>query len=66
MRDPERIDIICDAIKEYWHKVPDWRLGQMLVNAIRPTRYYPDLFYVEDNELLALMHNMMEPKIDEE
>lgn len=59
MRDPDRIDIVCDAIKDYWHKVPSWRLGQLIVNAIRPTPQYPDAFFVEDDVLLALIDNML-------
>ena len=66
MRDPSRIDIICDALKDYWHKVPDWRLGQLIVNAIRPLPQYPDAFFVEDDVLLALIDNMMNPPVVEE
>lgn len=59
MRDPSRIDVICDALKDYWHRVPEWRLGQLIVNAIRPTPQYPDAFFVEDDVLLALIDNML-------
>lgn len=34
MRDPERIDRICDLLKEVWKKRPDERLGQLLLNYI--------------------------------
>lgn len=27
MRDPNRIDVICDLLKEVWKQYPDWRLG---------------------------------------
>jgi hypothetical protein len=30
MRDPARIDRICDLLKELWKKNPDLRLGQLL------------------------------------
>ena len=60
MRDPKRIDEICETIRKEWHKVPDWRLGQLLVNSLRGHRCYPDLFYVEDDELMKLLNKMME------
>ena len=48
MRDPNRIDEILKEIKGLWVLVPDWRLGQLLVN-ISGTDH---LFYVEDDKLL--------------
>lgn len=51
MRNPDRIDKMCEKIAKYWKSVPDWRLGQLLVNATRGSHHYPDLFYIEDNEL---------------
>ena len=44
MRDPERIDVFCQKLAELWHKVPDWRLGQLVCNTLG---YDP--FYVEDD-----------------
>lgn len=31
MRDPARIDKICDIIRDVWKKSPDMRLGQLIV-----------------------------------
>lgn len=47
MRDPERIDRVCDLLREVWKQVPDWRLGQLLFNLTG--RY--DMFYVEDDTI---------------
>ena len=33
MRDPNRIDEICNRLKVAWKQVPDMRLGQLLENA---------------------------------
>jgi len=44
MRDPERIDVFCQKLAELWHKVPDWRFGQLVCNTLG---YDP--FYVEDD-----------------
>ena len=58
MRDPERIERVCDTIKEAWKHFPDWRLGQLLFNA---TGKY-DNFYTEDdvmaNALLRLLNEV--------
>ena len=47
MRDPERIDVILNKIREKWHKHPDYRLGQLLINDFG----YPttDIFNIEDS-----------------
>ena len=47
MRDPNRIDGICDLLKEVWKQYPDWRLGQLIFNL---TGMY-DCFHVEDDTL---------------
>lgn len=49
MRDPDRIDRIIDKLREVWKANPDLRLGQLLVNAIRPSQPCPQIFYPEDD-----------------
>lgn len=58
MRDPSRIDEILKEIKDLWVQVPDWRLGQLLVN-ISGTDH---LFYVEDDKLLEQLTKWKEDK----
>lgn len=36
MRDPARIDRMIESLREVWHASPDMRLGQLLVDVIRP------------------------------
>ena len=55
MRDPERIERICDLLKEVWKQYPDWRLGQLIFNL---TGKY-DCFYVEDNVLEEKLKGVM-------
>jgi len=52
MRDPNRIDKFCDELKTMWHKVPDWRFGQFILNMERACRVNTgkDVFYLEDDE----------------
>jgi hypothetical protein len=48
MRDPARIDRIIEKLWALWKTQPDLRLGQLLVNVIRPSQPCPQVFYVED------------------
>ena len=53
MRDPERIDRVLKALSDAWHKVPDWRLGQLICNM--QSAAGDDLFYVEDDEFADMI-----------
>lgn len=50
MRDPKRIDRICDELRYVWKNVPDWRLGQLIANLTRMTSV-SDPFFVEDDKM---------------
>ena len=52
MRDARRIDDVLLAIAEVWALDPDLRLGQLLVNAVRPAEPCPELFGIEDRDLV--------------
>ena len=62
MRDPKRIDRVLGQIKEAWMKVPDWRLGQLLLNAVEPRDPCIDLFSIEDDRLEHLVSRLSEGK----
>lgn len=51
MRDPNRIEIILDGIKNIWKENPDLRLGQLLCNVLRD----PALYHVEDEQLVRML-----------
>jgi hypothetical protein len=51
MRDPNRIEKVLNDIERIWKRFPDLRLGQLLLNVARD----PLLYYLEDDELLALL-----------
>ena len=48
MRDLARIDRILEKLRAAWKTLPDMRLGQLLVNIIRPSQPCPQIFGVED------------------
>ena len=55
MRDPNRIDKFCNELAKLWHKVPDWRFGQLMMNlfAVYKIKYSAvDWFNAEDDELI--------------
>ncbi len=56
MRNPNRIDEFCKKLAEHWHKVPDWRFGQLLINALQKASLQA-IFYIEDEELLHTIEN---------
>jgi hypothetical protein len=62
MPDPHRIDRILATIREAWGKNPDWRLGQLLINAIVPREPCPELFSIEDTKLEKLVVRLSEGK----
>jgi hypothetical protein len=53
MRDPQRINEVLAELKRVWELQPDLRLGQLIVIASHPKEACPDVFYVEDDKLLA-------------
>ena len=61
MRDIERIEVVLDALRSRWLDAPDMRLGQLLVNvaaALDPDAPpMPELFYLEDDDLLAALND---------
>lgn len=60
MRDPERIEPMLDTLRQIWQHYPDWRLGQLLVNAINPNTPCPEIFYAEDEALLAKLQMLLQ------
>jgi len=56
MRDPERIDKFCEELAVQWHKVPDWRFGQLINNVIG-TMAKKDIFFIEDDEMISFFED---------
>lgn len=61
MRDPNRILPILDAVREVWERDPDLRLGQLIVNAIRPRHPVPEVFSAEDDRVVAGLARIGQP-----
>ena len=60
-RDPNRISGLLKVLEQVWQNYPDWRLGQLIVNATRlsrPSFKCPEVFYIEDDEMLKAIGQM--------
>lgn len=57
-QDPARIEQVLAALQKVWEEFPDLRLGQLLVNAIRPSQPCPELFSVEDTVLVRMLERL--------
>ena len=57
MRNPNRIDECCDKLANIWNRVPDWRLSQLMVNAISNyiNEHGVEPFYMEDEEFIEYL-----------
>lgn len=65
MRDPARIPRILEALRVEWEKMPDLRLGQLLVNAmpmVNDRDIVSELFGVEDHMLVSYVEDFCRPK----
>ncbi len=60
MRDPKRIDDFCDRLKEVWKQVPDWRFGQLMLNALGDIQAQTsrDVFFIEDPEMIQRLEEL--------
>ena len=67
MRDPNRIDYYCDELAELWHKVPDWRMSQLMVNAMLAyhNKFCHDAFYTEDADFMNFLKDFIKEAIGE-
>lgn len=55
-----RISETLTVLEQTWRRFPDQRLGQLLANASRdPEGFIPDLFNVEDDEMLEGLEEML-------
>lgn len=59
MRDPERLDVFYDKMKEI-HKgyFPDWRFGQFMCNFLSWLGHDP--FYMEESRMIEKLYEYVE------
>lgn len=54
MRNPKRIDEFCEEFRKMWHRVPDWRFGQLVSNFLSYVyeQSNKDIWFIEEPEML--------------
>lgn len=58
MRDPKRIDEFCSRLASAWHRVPDWRFGQLMMNVLGEMSHAGrDPFFPEEDEMIRYIEN---------
>lgn len=59
MRDSNRIPAFVEKLQRYWITYfPDWRFGQLMSNFVSfifTNTKWSDIFYIEDEEMSALL-----------
>ena len=56
MRDKNRIQAFCNRLARAWEKVPDWRFGQLMMNALgEMASKGRDPFFPEEDEMIAFI-----------
>ena len=55
MRDPKRIRKFCNRLAAAWEMVPDWRFGQLMVNALGEMSAKRDPFFPEEDEMIEFI-----------
>lgn len=61
MRDPNRINRALEALRYYWEKNPDLRLGQLINNAVAAHKIY----YIEEEDLILALVSIYEGEIED-
>lgn len=61
VRNPNRIDDFCRRLAVCWHKVPDWRFGQLMSNMLGQyvAKTKRDIFFPEDDEMIKFFEDYM-------
>ena len=62
MRDPNRIPEMIKVLEEFWKANPDYRLGQLITVATRPTTPHPGTYAIEDDEMLIGLKSIGKPR----
>ena len=66
MRNPNRIPEILKELEKIWIANPDFRLGQIITVATRPSSHHPETFNIEDDRILIGLKSIgkVQPLLD--
>lgn len=66
MRDKNRIPKILKELEQVWKENPDLRLGQIITIATRPKSPCPDIFSIEDEDVLIGIQSIRNKVVNSE
>ncbi|WP_075590153.1 hypothetical protein [Labilibacter marinus] len=66
MRDINRIPEILKELERVWRDNPDFRLGQLVTVAARPSDPHPTTFHIEDDKILEGLKSFGKQKTNDE
>lgn len=66
MRDPNRIPEILNELENIWKANPDFRLGQLITVATRPSTHHPETYTIEDDKMLIGLRSIGKPQTQNE
>jgi uncharacterized protein YihD (DUF1040 family) len=52
LRDPARIEVLLELLRQYWKQNPDLRIGQIITNLSSSKRMSIDPYYIEDDMII--------------
>jgi hypothetical protein len=52
LRDPSRIEVLLELLRQYWKQNPDLRIGQIITNLSSSKRMSIDPYYIEDDMII--------------
>ena len=58
MRDKNRIKPTLEKLEKLWLSNPDFRLGQLIMNIVKPEEPNAKIFYIEDDEFLKKLDEL--------
>lgn len=64
MRDPARIPELCELLQRAWQRAPDLRLGQLVVNAVKPKTPCLGVFSAEDDAMQRGLEALAQRGVD--
>jgi len=61
LRDPNRIYKFCGRLAKAWSMLPDWRFGQLMMNALGEMAHGGrDPFFPEEDEMIEFLEKFCE------
>ena len=58
-KEPHIENDVLEALMDAWSRHPAMRLGQLIVNVVRPENPCPEIFSIEDSQLMKKLRKFV-------